>query len=56
MSDDKRVEAYETLVEQVIFLTRRVHELEERVGVPGGVVEAHRKGVGKPLFFRKEIN
>lgn len=50
---EKKVESYERLVEHVIFLTRRVHELEQRLGVPSDVIVKHAEGCyNDPLYFQ----
>ena len=52
----RKVETMADLVEQVIFLTRRVHEFERRLEVPHEVVAGHAAGLAEKLYFRKEIN
>lgn len=54
--DPERAKLHDDLIEQVIFLTRRVHELERRLDVPHDVVREHLQGARDQLYFRKEIN
>ena len=40
------------LIEQVIYLTRRVYELEQKVGISDEVRLAHLNGLGDVPHFR----
>ena len=47
------LESQERLIEQVIWLTRRVYELEKRVGVPSDVRMKHLDGIEDgPHYFK----